>query len=183
MKKNNLKLENPLRLMELNPALTLEKIGFLEDQTLCDIGAGTGIFTIPGANITKEKVYALEISDDMLSIIKDKIMEKGLGNIQLVKVKDDSFDLPSSSIDLALMVTVLHEIEEKKNLLREVKRILKTEGRLAIIEFHKEKTPMGPPVDHRISKEETIEVLRDAGFREINSFDLGANFYCMVFIK
>lgn len=57
------KLENPVRLAELDPAATLIRAGFRENMVLCDIGAGTGIFTFPATQISSEKIYTLEISD------------------------------------------------------------------------------------------------------------------------
>jgi ubiquinone/menaquinone biosynthesis C-methylase UbiE len=63
------KFENPVRLAELNPQQTLVKLGFKEGMQLCDIGAGTGIFSFEAAKLTSEKIYALDISSDMLAII------------------------------------------------------------------------------------------------------------------
>lgn len=181
MQNKQLKLENPRRLAELNPTETLMRIGLLDNHTVCDIGAGSGIFTLPAARLTKNKVYALEISAEMLSVIGDKAQAEGATNIELAKVKGDHFDLADHSIDLALMVTVLHEIEDKAVMLAEINRILKDTGRLAIIEFHKQETPMGPSLSHRISQAETIDTLNCAGFVKFDSFDLGDNFYCVVF--
>ncbi|WP_066640126.1 class I SAM-dependent methyltransferase [Desulfolucanica intricata] len=181
MQSKQLKLENPLRLSELNPSETLQKIGLLDSHVVCDIGAGSGVFTLPAARITKNKVYALEISDEMLSVIGHKAKAEGNTNIELVKVKDDIFSLSDHSIDIALMVTVLHEIKDKVVILAEVKRILNDDGRLAIIEFHKKETPLGPPPGHRMGKDETINTLNCSDFIEFNRFDLADNFYCLVF--
>lgn len=181
MQSKQTKLENPLRLSELNPSKTLKRIGLLANHTICDIGAGSGIFTLPAARITKNKVYALEISDEMLSVIGDKAKAEGYTNIELVKVKGESFGLADHSIDIALMVTVLHEIRDKAVMLAEIKRILNDNGRLAVIEFHKKETSLGPPPSHRIGLDEMINIVKCAGFMESDSFDLGDNFYCLVF--
>jgi ubiquinone/menaquinone biosynthesis C-methylase UbiE len=177
------KLENPLRIEELNPKETLKRIGLQEKDVVCDIGAGSGIFTIPAAMMTGKTVYALEISAEMLSIIEDKMKQEALENIELVKVDNSHFDVEGHSIDLALMVTVLHEIEEKNVFLQEVKRLMKASGKIAVIEFHKRETPMGPPVSHRMGKEEVKETLHNIGFVVQNDLDLGDNYYCLVFGK
>lgn len=177
------KFENPVRLEELKPLETLKRIGFHDGMTLCDIGAGTGIFTLPAAEISGEKVYALEISDDMLDILREKVEAGGMENIQLIKVHSETLEVETGGIDVALMVTVFHEIEEKTVMLAEVNRMLKADGRFAIIEFHKRATPMGPELDHRISKGETQEELTRAGFVQVEDMDLGENFYCLVFAK
>jgi ubiquinone/menaquinone biosynthesis C-methylase UbiE len=174
------KFESPARLQELQPAETLVRIGLVNGQTVCDIGAGTGIFTLPAARLTEGNIYALEISHDMLAILADKIKASGLNNIILSEAQEDHIDLPSESIDLVLMVTVLHELTNAPAILGEVKRILKPQGKFAIIEFHKYETPYGPPVPHRISREEVYALLEPLGFVRQQDFDLGSNFYCLV---
>lgn len=181
MQIKQIKLENPLRLAELNPTETLKRIGLLANYSLCDIGAGSGIFTLPAASITRNKVYALEISDEMLTIIGAKAQAEGRDNIELVKVKGDHFALEDHLVDIVLLVTVLHEIENITALLEELQRIVKDNGKIAVIEFHKRVTPMGPPIDHRMGKEDTVANLKKAGFIVCEDFDLGDNFYCLVF--
>jgi ubiquinone/menaquinone biosynthesis C-methylase UbiE len=175
------KLENPIRLAELNPAETLKRIGVQEGQVLCDIGAGSGIFTIPAAKITGSTVYAVEISESMLAVIADKARAEGLDNIELIHTAGDRYTIDDHSIDVALAVTVLHEISDKAAFLAEVWRLLKPGGLFAVIEFHKRETPMGPPVSRRLSKEDVSAALAGAGFRPHDAFDLGHNFYCLAF--
>jgi len=182
MNEKQIKLERPERLEELNPTETLRNIGLTENHIVCDIGAGSGIFTIPAARIGK-KVYALEISDEMLMIIREKVNRESISNIEFIKVDDAGFDVEDKTADIALLVTVLHGIPEKTAFLHEVKRILKDTGRLAVLEFHKRETPMGPAVERRLGKEDVIDVLKDVGLVESFYFDLGENFYCLVFEK
>lgn len=131
MNSKQLKFENPARLDELKPFETLQKIRLEEGYFVCDIGAGTGIFTLPAARITKNKVYALDINEEMLAIIRGKIETESISNVELMKVKDDHLLLHDNVIDIALMVTVLHEIEDKTSFLKEVKRILKKGGKIS----------------------------------------------------
>ncbi len=183
MNEKKKKLENPLRLAELDPQGTFRRIGLGMNDVICDIGAGTGIFTIPAAKITGNKVYAIEIDDGMLQHIDEKVKSEKLTNVELVKVQNNKIGIKDEEADLAIMVTVFHEIENKKDYLQEIRRILRQEGRLAIIEFHKRETPMGPPVSHRIGKSESEEIMKEAGFSIVDEFDLGDNFYCIIFKK
>lgn len=183
MNERYLRFENPVRLAELRPHETLQKIGLKDDGVLCDIGAGTGIFTIPAAAMTKKLVYAVEISDGMLQIIQDKVDAKDIHNIKLIKSQNDRLSIDNNSVDVVLMVTVLHEISDKSVILKEVRNVLKENGTFAVIEFHKRETPMGPPVPHRISKNELIDILDHEDFALREDFDLGENFYCLVFIR
>lgn len=174
------KLENPVRLEELSPENTLKRIGLKPGMTFADIGAGTGIFAIPAAKMTWEKVFALEISEEMIQLLNQRKAEAGLDNLDVRKV-EKGFPLDDESCDLILMVTVFHELDDKEGMLKEIQRVLMANGRLAIIEFHGYETPMGPPVPHRISKEAVQEYAESNGFCLLESFDLGDNFYCQLY--
>jgi len=171
------KLENPKRLEELSPKETLIRIGVSGHSAFCDIGAGTGIFTYAAAEITANNIFAVEISDEMREILRSK------NDARNVIIEDSIQNVPPNSCDTALLCTVLHELNNIPDMIREIRRILKTDGVLAVIEFHKAQTPMGPPAAHRISERETSEILTENGFTQINRIKLGENFYCLVFEK
>lgn len=176
-----IKLENPVRVAELNPKNSLIKAGFKENMVLCDIGAGTGVFTFPATEISNKDIYALEISDSMLALLAKRMAERNTKNLIIKKVDSTILPLDNNSCDMALMVTVFHEVENKELMIDEIKRILKQKGKLMIIEFHKRKTPMGPPVDHRISEEFVEETGNSNGLKTIDKFSLGDNLYCVIF--
>jgi len=175
------KLENPDRIQELNPVQTLRRIGLRDGLTVADIGAGSGVFALPAAQITSGRVSVLEISDEMLASIAGKAENQNIGNIELIKVESDYLDIADHTIDIALMVTVMHELPDRGSMLAEVKRILKEAGRLAIIEFHKRHTPMGPPLERRLDQEALADDAQKHGFALVDSFELGENMYCLVF--
>ena len=63
--------------------------------------------------------------------------------------------MESGSVDVALMATVLHDLVEAgtaAGALAEVSRVIKAEGRLAIVEFHKIDGPPGPPRHIRLTR-------------------------------
>lgn len=175
------KFENPKRLTELSPSNTLIKAGFREGMTLCDIGAGTGIFSFPATEISSGDVYALEISDSMIELLRNRIIERDVKNLKVKKVNSSILPLDDNSVDMTIMVTVLHEIENKEFMINEIKRVLKEKGKFVVIEFYKRKTPMGPPVDHRIYEEEVEEVCNSNDLKTVDRFSLGDNLYCAIF--
>lgn len=175
------KFENPKRLEELDPRNTLIKAGFQENMVLCDIGAGSGIFSLPAAQISSNDIYALELSEPMIELLKSRMTENKIRNLKIRKVDSEILPLENDVCDMALMVTVFHEIADKESMLREIKRILKEKGRFMIIEFHKKETPIGPPVDHRISEEVVEEICNHNNFMTIEKFTMGDNFYGIIF--
>lgn len=177
-----MKLENPARLQELKPTETLLRIGLQKGQVVCDIGAGSGIFTIPAALITDNTVFALEINEKLIPVITEKARSQGLSNIQVMQVRGSNFGLADHTVDLALLVTVFHEIDDKVIFLQEIRRILNVQGKVAVIEFHKRETPMGPPLLHRIGQEELSTFFAKSGLYLKDSFELGPNMYCSIFV-
>ncbi|MBP1761397.1 MAG: methylase involved in ubiquinone/menaquinone biosynthesis [Firmicutes bacterium] len=181
MNRKQMKLENPKRIEELSPLKTLQKIGIEENQVVCDIGAGTGIFTIAAATMTRNTVYGLEIDKEMLNLIEAKAKQNDLTNIRLIEVRGDHFAMEDGSVDIVLMVTVLHEIDNKAAMLSEINRILRDDGKCAVIEFNRRDAQTGPPMDIRLDKPELETIFTNHGFRKIDNFDLGEDMYCMVF--
>lgn len=175
------KFESQKRLEELAPKDTLKRAGFKQGMALCDIGAGTGIFSFPAAELSHGNIYALELSDDMIKILEDRIEDRGIRNLKVKKVENDLLPLGDKTCDLVIMITVLHHIEDKKLMISEIKRILKENGRFMVIEFYKEDTSMGPPVEIKISEEELGAIGDENGLKIVDEFSLGDNFYSKVF--
>ncbi len=172
------KLENPERVARLNPPDTLRRIGLGGGDGFCDIGAGTGIFAFVAAEMTSNTVYAVEIFDDMLERLQSERAKRGLDNVIIAK---GTSNVPCASCRIALLCTVLHELSDADAMIDEVKRILKPDGLLAVIEFHKKQTPLGPPLVRRLDAAHVAGMLTDCGMALTERFDLGENFYCLIF--
>jgi ubiquinone/menaquinone biosynthesis C-methylase UbiE len=163
----------------LPQAEILKRIGVREGVTFADIGCGTGYFTIPASELVGERgrVYAIDIQEEMLELLKRKIAH--IGNIVAIKSEEDAIPLPEESVDVAFMGDVLHELEGEGTL-REVYRILRRGGVLGVVDWKKEKMEIGPPTEDRLSVEEAKEKIERAGFRVRESFEIPPYHYCLV---
>jgi ubiquinone/menaquinone biosynthesis C-methylase UbiE len=174
--KNNMhKLDNEKRRQVMPPYKTLEMLGLTSGVDMADIGCGIGYFTIPAAEIAgaASKIYALDISVEMLDEVGKRALEAGLSNIRNIKVDEYDLKLADQSVGFAILSNVLHEIEDKKRYVIEICRILQNGGRLAIIEWEKIYTESGPPIEHRILYEEVAELLSENGFENIVKLRIG----------
>lgn len=171
------RFESKERLEELSPIETLKRAGFSEDMVLCDIGAGTGVFAFPAAKISSNSIYALEKSDDMIEILKNRIEDRNIENVIIKKVTSDILPVDDKVCDLTILITVLHHIDDKVMLFKEIRRISKDHGKIIIIEFYKRETGSGPPIEIRISEEELQKIAEDNNLEIIQKFELGSNFY------
>lgn len=170
------KLERAERIQELNPPETLKRIGLIPGNTFCDIGAGTGIFTFAAAELTENKVYAVEISPELLGLLHSRRNERKAENVIL---ENNVKNVPDSSCDAALLCTVFHELEKPGEMLEEIRRILRPDGILAVIEFFPKPTQFGPPPERRWSPERLEEQLTAHSFRRTALFELGENLYTL----
>ena len=182
---NRKKLDSPKRREMLPPKTVLEKLGLKQDDDMADIGCGIGYFTFSAAEIidSKHKIYAIDISDEMLEEVKKESQERDIENISLIKSTEDDLKLEDEKVNFALMVNVLHETGNKLRMLKEIYRILRPDGRIAVVDFEKKETESGPPLDHRISKDEALELLEDAGFEFYKEEQFADTFYGIVAVK
>jgi ubiquinone/menaquinone biosynthesis C-methylase UbiE len=166
--KKLVKLNDPKRLEYLNPDLIWDKAGIKNPSVLIDIGAGTGFFALLfGKKMKKGKVYACDISDEMLSWLEDNLPRESKGRVIPVKMEESSVPLPDAMADLVYMINLHHELEEPRRILGEALRLLKRGGKLLILDWKREKTPEGPPLEIRVTEEAIESQMRNAGFRDV----------------
>ncbi len=115
----------------------LQSAGIKEGQTILDFGCGPGFYAIAAAKLVgpKGKVYALDIHPLAMQSVQKKAKNAGLTNITTI-LSDRDTRLPDQSIDIALAYDMIHMVQDKQALLRELHRILKPDGVLSVIVGH-----------------------------------------------
>ncbi|HEY9205453.1 MAG TPA: methyltransferase domain-containing protein [Candidatus Methanoperedens sp.] len=173
-------LDNPERLQILNPDTILDILGLDRKTIFADLGCGTGYFSLPAAFRVK-KVYALDIQKEMLEILLGKIKKGNIKNIDVILSGESSIPLPNDSVDVLFMANVFHELEHKKSILKEVKRILSSGGRLVIIDWKKMEMDFGPPLEERLTEAEVISACENNGFEILKKAEAGPYNYLLIF--
>ncbi len=129
-----------------NASEVLTVIGVKKGQTVLDYGCGRGIFSIPAARLIGEtgRVYALDVRPRALERVKENAHNAGLKNVETILQKESIVNtgFSNASIDVIIVYDVLHEFENKHELLVEVERILKPEGLLSLFPMHLGNEPM-----------------------------------------
>ncbi len=123
-----------------SPDAIIKRSGIKSGMKILEIGCGSGAFTtfIARSVGSKGRVYALDIQPGMLEQLKNKLLKRENKDINNIVLKlASAYDLPFSdnSLDLVYMVSVFQEIPDTAKALKEIKRVLKTGGILAISEF------------------------------------------------
>lgn len=118
-------------------AAILKAVGLKPGMTVADIGAGTGLFTIPFAAATgpEGKVYAVEISQKFLDHIKVRAEKENAPTVRTVLCTDRSVELPEASVDIAFLCDVYHHFEHPQDSLKSLHHALKPGGIVVLIDF------------------------------------------------
>ncbi len=133
-------LDSDIRRWRQPPDKLIERSGIEAGMTVLDLGCGSGAFTPFVARAVGEqgKVYALDIQPAMLKQLERKLAEAGNRDIRNVELKQASaYSLPfeEGKLDLVYMVAVLQEIPDRGRALREIRRVLKPGGIIAVTEI------------------------------------------------
>ena len=170
------RLENPERLLWLPPAMVLDGLSVQSGVSIADIGAGTGYFSMPLAQAVGPLGlgYAVDCQAEMLGHLQFKLDTGNISNIRAVLAEADSTGLPNASCDLVFMANVWHEFADRFAVLLEAKRLLKSGGQIAVLDWRPDVEPEhGPPLHHRISATDAAADLQSAGFAEVTLSNIG----------
>lgn len=150
-----------------DPNQILSLLGLGPGEVLVDVGAGPGYFSVAAAPLVGPagKVYAIDISLEMLMKLGQQIYAAGITNVEPVLSRETNIPLDGGIADAALLANVLHEAEDPGALLTEVRRMVKGGGRLLVVEWKKEPTPMGPPVEERLDPAALMSLAPAAGWQ------------------
>jgi arsenite methyltransferase len=116
----------------------IESLNIQESDTVADIGSGGGYFTLEFAKRVGKsgKVYAVDTKQENLDYVKAQSEREGINNVVTV-LADDEIGLPEKSVDLVFMRNVVHHLPEPARYFADLKRFLKPDSRVAIIDYKK----------------------------------------------
>jgi ubiquinone/menaquinone biosynthesis C-methylase UbiE len=156
-------LSDPTRDEWQMPARVVAALGVQPGETVCDIGAGPGYFTIRlGAAVGRTgHVYAVDVEPVILAALRDRLDEAGVLNVTPVLALAGSPALPASTCDLALIVNTYHHFPDGPAYLRRLAGALKPGGRVANVDFRVGST-RGPR--HKLSREDFLAQATSAGY-------------------
>lgn len=171
-------LENPERDQWQKPHEVIAALSLHKDETVADIGAGSGYFTRRLAHHAAA-VFAVDIDAKLL----EKTKATSPGNVSTMLATPDDPKLSPASTDTVFICDVLHHIENRPAYYAKLASALKPGGRIVIVDFYKKKLPVGPPEAMKLSEKQVEEEFRAAGFRLAKSHSFLPYQYFLEFRK
>ncbi len=152
-------LDRPEREQEEQPTIMLNALQIKAGDVVADIGAGTGYLSFRMAEKVgpKGKVFATDIQPEMLDIIRQRMKERKVSNIEPVLGTISDTGLKPESVDLILLVDVYHEFDHPYEMAASMARALKPGGRLAFVEYRLEDPTVPIKLVHKMSQQQVIK--------------------------
>lgn len=155
-------LDDPERDSWQKPHEVITALKLTGQETVADIGSGTGYFANRLARHAR-RVFAVDIDSKLLEIS----LKTAPSNVTPVLASPDDPRLPEGSSDVIFFCDVVHHIENRGAYFEKVKKALKPGGRVVVIDFHKREMKIGPPPEMKIDRSEMVKEFERAGFRLI----------------
>ncbi|MGC1404339.1 MAG: class I SAM-dependent methyltransferase [Thermodesulfobacteriota bacterium] len=155
--------------------------------TFLDVACGRGAYSLAASDYVGPAghIIAVDLWKEGIEDLRREVMAGKNHNIE-ARVADVSLKIPieDRSVDVCLLATVFHDLIQDhtdQGTLKEIKRVMKPQGTVAVVEFKKMQGPPGPPLEIRISVEEVTDRLRPYSFNLIKTVDVGSYNYLAVF--
>jgi ubiquinone/menaquinone biosynthesis C-methylase UbiE len=169
--------------------LILHKIAVKEDQIIAELGCGHfGYFVFPIAKLIGKNgtLYAIDILPTVLDEIKRRAHIENLPQIKTIWSNLEIFKgtkIESSSVDTALIINTLSQSEKKIEIIREAVRLLKSGGKLLIVDWKTDALLFGPKPEYRLKLEALRQAVPKLSLTIIEEFEVGTNYHAFILKK
>ena len=150
----------------------LSELNLKGDETFLDAGCGDGYISKKAIEkyLPDGKVYAVDLYDESINDLKSFIAENDIDNLTAIEadIAEGIPGIDDDSVDVVFMLNVFHGFDEsgQEDVIKEFERIIKSDGRIAIMEFKPMEMDWGPPMDIRISHIELEKLFNDHCFKK-----------------
>jgi ubiquinone/menaquinone biosynthesis C-methylase UbiE len=168
-----------------DPQKNIEQFGLSPGMIVADLGSGVGFYSIEAAKAvgSSGKIYAIEVQRELLEKLKSNATNSHIGNIEVIWGNVEQIGgtkLRDMCVDRVIVSNTLFQIEHKDNFCLEVKRILKPNGKVLLVDWS-DISPIGPK--NIVSESIAISLFEKANFLLETRIRAGDHHYGLVFKK
>ena len=152
---------------------------------VADIGAGSGYFTLRLARKigATGKVLAVDIQPEMLALLRQRLKERHLSNVELIQGTATDPKLPEAAVDLILMVDVYHEFSHPYEMSTALVKALKPGGRLVFVEYRLEDPEVPIKLVHKMSQKQVRKEMAVHPLRWVETSNVLPRQHIIIFEK
>ncbi|MFT4830727.1 MAG: SAM-dependent methyltransferase [Psychroserpens sp.] len=177
-------LERPEREKEESTSTLLKYMQIQPGDDIADIGAGSGYHVFKMAPMVgKGHVYAVDIQEEMLAAMRNKKLQNGITNVSLIKGSEKSVELPENTVDKVLLVDVYHEFNYPYEMMQSIKKALRPDGKIYLIEYRGEDPRVPIKEIHKMTQKQAVKEMKALGLKLERNIDTLPWQHCMVFVK
>lgn len=169
-----------------HPQRNILALGIDHAMKVADFGAGSGAYALAIARHLEGSgiVYALDVQKDLLRRLHNEAKAQNLKNVEILWADLEApggSKLSDGLLDIVLISNLLFQVDDKPAVLAEAKRIVKSGGRVAIIDWSESFGGMGPHPESVVTREAAYAFAQEAGLTFQKEFPAGAHHYGLVF--
>ena len=169
-----------------DPETVVPYFELTDGNIVADFGAGSGHYSIVMSKCVGNngRIYAIDIQKDLLTRLEVEAKQAGARNIHIVwgdMEKSGGTKLADNSVDFVLLANALFQSTARYSIVLEAKRILRSEGKVAVIDWSDSFNNLGPMAEHLAKPEEVKQIFTQAGFTLEKDFPAGAHHYGLLF--
>jgi ubiquinone/menaquinone biosynthesis C-methylase UbiE len=171
-----------------DPQKIIDSFGISEGLSVADLGAGTGFYTLAAARAVggNGKVYAVDIQQDLLTRLKNTAHTEKLHNIEVIHGDIEHVSgtrIREATVDVVIAANVMFQLENKEGLVDEAKRILKSSGRVLLVDWSDSFGGLGPKDDMVFTQQDAKALFEKKGFNFVSGVVAGDHHYGLIFRK
>jgi len=169
-----------------DPEANIERFKLEPGMLVADFGAGSGSYTIASARAVGRRgvVYSIDIQQELLSRIKNTACKEGFNNVETVWGDIETLGgsgLLDGTIDAVIISNILFLLDDKDNLVKEVSRVLKRNGKVLVVDWKDSFGGLGPKPESIVPSNNTKDLFEKYGFSFQHEIQAGAHHYGIVF--
>jgi ubiquinone/menaquinone biosynthesis C-methylase UbiE len=170
----------------LNPENILKNIELNPGMHVGDLGCGTGYMSFAASKFVGQQggIYAVDVQKAVLEQVEREARAENINTIHTVWSDLEmvgATKIPEHSLDVVFLINVLFQINEKKSIFNEAKRLLKESGTLLLVDWKAGTMAIGPPADKRVDLASVSQVATEVGFSKAKDIDAGTYHFGAVY--
>lgn len=161
------------REQEERPSEVLKHLGLKPGMVVCDLGCGNGFYTFSMAKLVAPggKVLAVDIQPEMLHLLELRSESENVNNVNTILGTLVDPKLPPESVDLLLLVDVYHEFSHPEQMLSSIRKGLKPDGLIALLEFREEDRTVPIKPLHKMSLKQIFKEYSANGYKLVKQYE------------